>query len=1060
MPLAAVEGELDEQGRREMSLPLPEDLEKGIYLMRLSATVTEPGGRSVSSHASATVDLLDRHVGLRLPEGQVVPVGQAVAVDWVRLNGADQPLPVGGMTVQLLRMEYDSVLKQVGNRYRWQSVEKAVKVGSSQVFASDSPEGTLEVVCPVSGRYRVVVTDSAGGSSTQLEFYASHDGDRSQNLALNQPERVEVLTDKTKYAPGDVAKVLLRSPIPGTVLLTLDTDRVIVHRIARIAENTCTLDIVLPEELRGSVFFTATVIRPVDPNQESWLPHRGLGRAQVRMDHALSKMPVTIRAPGQARPGEPLTVTVDAGPMGDPNYPARVQVWAVDEGILLAAAYETPDLHAFFLGPRALGVHTADVFYGLLPDYRRPDSIGRIGGDDYDLDALRRSPVATRTREPAVIWQEAVAVDSEGKVAVRMQLPDLAGQLRIMAVALDHDRYGAAEHALTLTAPLLLEASWPRFAAPGDTFTVPVKLFNSTDRSLRLQIKSEVSGPIDVLLDEAQRNLVVEPGRPLTRFLQAEARAIGPAEVRIDVVEQGDGEAPLAAHGIGLLAVRPATALHTAVELQAFQVGEAAQITPSDLFMKETVQMTVSVSARPSVNLQAALEEQIRYPYGCVEQTSSRLFSLVYAKQILDPARAEAIDGMVEAGIARLWAMQTRSGGLSYWPGQATADPWGTAYAAACLLEARHAGYAIEPRFTTALAKYLGSRLRTTGDEGPDEGTQALICRVLATFGDPPHGWMARLAEQQHELDVAARAHLAGAFHAAGNRERALSLFPEHLPVAAVATTTTGRLTSKVQQEAVWLSTLLEIDPNHAMVASLAARLDRARSNGQWGSTLNNAAAIAALVRYQALASGDPPQFTGTLQAGAEDPLPFTQAEPVSLEVRHALDPVRISSSGQGRLYVVALSRGLVRDDLVEPYDSGLHIKRKWLDRDGHPMDANNLVVGDLVRVEIIVSTEGDTVHNVAIVDALPGGLEAENPRLATSADTDASVGDTPDHVEFLDDRVVLFCAAGAKPRTYRYALRVITAGEFSLPPIQGSCMYDPAVACLGAASRVTVRGQ
>jgi uncharacterized protein YfaS (alpha-2-macroglobulin family) len=81
-----------------------------------------------------------------------------------------------------------------------------------------------------------------------------------------------------------------------------------------------------------------------------------------------------------------------------------------------------------------------------------------------------------------------------------------------------------------------------------------------------------------------------------------------------------------------------------------------------------------------------------------------------------------------------------------------------------------------------------------------------------------------------------------------------------------------------------------------------------------------------------------------------------------------------------------------------------------------------------------------------------------ENPRLATSAETEDGVGEQPDHVEFLDDRVVLFCTADSEPRTYRYALRAISAGTFAKPPIQGSCMYDPSVACLGTAGQVTVR--
>jgi len=119
---------------------------------------------------------------------------------------------------------------------------------------------------------------------------------------------------------------------------------------------------------------------------------------------------------------------------------------------------------------------------------------------------------------------------------------------------------------------------------------------------------------------------------------------------------------------------------------------------------------------------------------------------------------------------------------------------------------------------------------------------------------------------------------------------------------------------------------------------------------------------------------------------------------------------------------------------------------------------------GHEFRVQLL-HPDGGTAYAVSyrpqkLVDALAGGMEVENPRLATSARTGELEGDEPDHVEFLDDRVVLFCSAGQEPSTFRYALRVIAAGTFALPPIQASCMYDEAVACLGKPGRVTVHAR
>ena len=134
----------------------------------------------------------------------------------------------------------------------------------------------------------------------------------------------------------------------------------------------------------------------------------------------------------------------------------------------------------------------------------------------------------------------------------------------------------------------------------------------------------------------------------------------------------------------------------------------------------------------------------------------------------------------------------------------------------------------------------------------------------------------------------------------------------------------------------------------------------------------------------------------------------------------------------------------------VEAAPSGY--KRHW-----SPIDPDKLRVGDLVRVKITLRAPR-AVHNVAVVDALPGGLEVENPRLATSALPMVPGGGGADHVEFLDDRVVLFCSALPRVQTFEYALRATTAGRFDLPPIQASCMYDAAVAALGKGGRVRVR--
>ena len=1050
-------GELDKKGKAKLSAELPESLKAGLYRVWLLATVTEPGGRSVSDNVFTTLDTLDRHIGLRLGPGQIVSVGAPLQMHWVRLTGESKLAPEGDMKMRLVRVEYDSVLKVINDRRVWESTERIKEIGTEQLMAAPGAKGGFEVVCPDPGTYRVMLSDEQSGSSSYLEFYASEHSAGAQSVPMNRPERLEVITDREIYLPGETVKVLVRSPIPGTMLLTLENDRVVAAQIHKVENNTAELDVLLPDGIRGGVFLTATVVRAVDPQQESWLPHRAMGATHILIDHEKQQLSMEISGPARAEPGETVSVTVDTGPPTDPNRPTLIHLWAVDDGILLTTRYKTPDAHSFFLGPRRLGVSTADVFLRLLPDHKRPEGTTRIGAGGFRVSSLRRNPLPAKIRKAAVIWQVAAAADKNGRLAASFKLPDLIGQMRIMAVAVDHDRYGLTQHNITLTSPLIVETTWPRFVCPQDEFDVPVKLFNSTDRPLVVQLKTSLSGPAEVLKDQAHDSVRVDPNRPTTVWLKAKATKIGHVEARIEALELAAADKPLTALSKAAFGVRPAAALHSEVETKAIKAGEQLRIEPPQSLAEGTVRMTVSVSSRPSVQLGPALEELIRYPYGCVEQTSSQLFSLLYASDVLANYRAEIIDSMVQAGIARLWSMQTRSGGLSYWPGGSTPSLWGTAYAASCLLEASSAGHEIDPQFTGELAKYLDSRLRTIGNDDVDLNTKALICRVLAVFGEPPLGWMARLVEQKDQLDLAAVSHLAAAFHAAGRKDSALALLPEQLPQNPIATTTAGRLTSSVRQQAVLLSVLLEIAPEHPMIVILARRLDEARNKGRWGSTLNNAAAIAALCRYQAATSKDEPDFTGTIEHADREVATFDHNTPTSHKFDKVSGPILISSLGKGTVYVAAMSEGLAVKGLVEPYDHGLHVERSWTDIRGNPVDPNNLSVGDFVGVKTTIRAPGQTVHNIAIVDALPGGMEVENPRLATSAGSRNLRSDEPDHVQFLDDRVVLFCTANSKEKVFKYALRVTTAGKFDLPPIQASCMYDAAVASLGPGGEIIV---
>ena len=92
-----------------------------------------------------------------------------------------------------------------------------------------------------------------------------------------------------------------------------------------------------------------------------------------------------------------------------------------------------------------------------------------------------------------------------------------------------------------------------------------------------------------------------------------------------------------------------------------------------------TNKVTLEVSSMPNINLTKRLNYLIRYPHGCVEQTTSSVFPQLHLSTLLELNADEKkkIESNIKAGIERLRNMQLSNGGIGYWPGANMANEWG-----------------------------------------------------------------------------------------------------------------------------------------------------------------------------------------------------------------------------------------------------------------------------------------------------------------------------------------------------------------------------------------------
>jgi alpha-2-macroglobulin len=165
--------------------------------------------------------------------------------------------------------------------------------------------------------------------------------------------------------------------------------------------------------------------------------------------------------------------------------------------------------------------------------------------------------------------------------------------------------------------------------------------------------------------------------------------------------------------------------------------------------------------------------------------------------------------------------------------------------------------------------------------------------------------------------------------------------------------------------------------------------------------------------------------------------------------------PLKLSLEGEGRPYYTLTVGGVPRA-APAPKAHKLKLARAWVMEDGRkaPLstpdevkESPKVAKGDRVIVEIEVDAV-EPLQNLVLVDLLPGGFEIENPRLVPAVENDENKDgeEAPSaRLELREDRLVIIEPwVNPGPNAYRYTLRAVTPGEYTLPATVAEGMYEP----------------
>lgn len=1053
-------GNLDAGGKASFEASLPDALSPPAALEAVfTARVREGGGRGVTGLARLPVHVYPAYPGLKRLKSQAATPGRPMTFDFVTVAPDGSLVDTPALTATLLRDTWQTVLRKAPDgSFKYESTRDA-KTLETKTVAAPKGKGAVAFTPPSFGSYRLVLRDPASGAACQLEFYAGGFG--YSPWAVENPARLELKADKKDYTAGETAKLQVRAPFGGKLLVTVEGTNVRDVMLLDLPGNTGDITVPIKADYLPGVYVTATLVRKAS-DATSGSSSRAFGAVHLSVERASGKLPVTVSAPDSMRPDGKLTATVTAPPG------SLVTLAAVDEGILQLVAQKTPNPFTFFYAKRQLQVETYDTFSLLLPEV--PPLLGKAlagGGDGMeDLSGF------VRTQSPAqrtvAFWSGPVRVDDTGKAEVSFDIPSFQGQVRLMAAGLSGRRFAAAEATTIVKSPLVLLPSFPRFLSFTDTAQTAMTVRNDTGQDGTFTVRLEVTGPATV--EKPERQVAIAKGGTATVVFPVTA---GKTEGLLDCVAtvDGGGESSRDTFQIPVRSPLPArTSIQSgAMETAALTLPELA----SAEFLPGTARRDITVGRFPLIRFTGNLKALLAYPYGCIEQTVSRAFPLLYFADLaksLDPAAFEAVGpaAMVQSGIRRVTGLQLYNGGFSMWPGGDTPQPWMSLYATHFLVEARLAGYSVDKSVIDQALNYAGETGRGANLKKP-AGLRlaAYALYVLAKAGRADIGAMDNLRDTQAKrLPPDARGLLGAAYAAVGNTRAAEILASGPVPGGESRKVTGGTLESPLRDKALYLSALLDAVPADPRLGSLAVDVGRLLEGEAYPSTQENAVALLALGKFYSRQKAKKP-FSGLVRAGSSLLSDFSSNKVLSLRGLNQTGDLRLEIDqgfAPGACYYSVRTRGIPAPTAYAPQATGLEVAREYLTRDGKPLTDDSVPQGALVVVKFLVRATQGPVANVVLENLLPAGLEVENPRLSTTErlpwmETDDKA--EPASVDLRDDRVLLFTnLPDTDWHAYYALLRAVTPGVFTLPPAQAEAMYAPELRGSGPLGRFTVTGQ
>jgi uncharacterized protein YfaS (alpha-2-macroglobulin family) len=1071
---ALADTQTDAKGEATLALNL-QRFARATYRLHVVAQGFEAdGGRGVTAEAAQLVSSMPFLIGYKA-DGELGYLARDArrVVNLLAINPQAQRAAVDGLNLERLETRFVSVLlRQNNGTYKYESRRKETVV-ETQALAIAASGYDLSLATTAPGNYAYVVRDAQGQQLARVDYQVAGEGNVTR--ALEKNAELELALAKRDYAPGEDIEVSVRAPYAGAGLITIERERVYSWQWFRTATTSSVQRIKVPAGLEGNAYVAVTFVR--DPgSEEIYTSPLSYGVQPFSIDVDARRNAVTVETPSLVKPGESLTLRYRT------ERPARIVLFAIDEGILQVANYQTPNPLGHFFQKRALEVSTAQILDLILPEFRHLGLGAAPGGDAEGLLGKHLNPFRRKGEAPVAFWSGILDADATTR-ELQYVVPDyFNGSLRVMAVAVNDERVGVHESRTLVRGDFVLSPNAPTTVTPGDEFDVSVGISNNAQGSgsnAQLNVTLQTEPGLEVLGESSISTPIAEGREGSVRFRLRARDELGASKLNF-TARAGNASASRSID----LSIRPTTPFMTQLKAGVISQGEQEVAIDRTLYPQYR-KLNTGMSVLPLQFAHGFASYLANYPYACTEQLVSMAMPAVLLQSRPEFGYVRAQPGSDISGlISELRARQGDDGGYKLWPGSDTVVEFVSLYAQHLLLEAGERGEAIPADLTENGNSYLRKIAARDGNNLTEERQSAYAIYLLTRQGQRMTAEIAaqrkRLTERyrdQWQQDLTA-AWLAAAFDLMQQQREAEQLIRS---VRFAVETGNELYYDAMTRDAFLLFITARHFPERlpnlpvAVLTTLAQRM-----NEGYYHSLSAGTTLLALDAYSTAATGETKDFSiaEVLRDRRVQRLQLPAGLFPQATFSEQATALRFGNHATLDAYYSIGQSGFDRKPPREAIKQGLEVIREYTDAAGKPL--GQITMGQQVDVHLkFRGLKSGLIDNVALVDLLPGGFELvvppqtnETPFIEADEASDAGnpspsgwqcqicIAGSNANLSYADtreDRVVFYVNATADVQQVIYRIKATNVGTYTVPPAYGEALYDRSVVARSTAGRLSV---